>query len=289
MLIQKLREQSDFTPTEKTVADYMMENMESFGNPTVAELAAASYTSKAAILRLCKKLEFESYGEFKNAFQQEVQSLIHFNLLLSKEPFHEKTTQKEIIEKLPVLYEKALTDMRSMIDQRVMNRIVQRIASARRVDIYGNGITHAIASMAAFKLETLGIDCNVHNGLNEHYVVFNANQERRIAILFSFTGGNQAVVKTAEYLKRNKIYTVGIGGDYYPTLKQQCSEYISLPKNDDMLGMEVMSPVIVYSYVIDILFTALLVRNYRKHVETAAKVQNIAISELDRWSQNKAE
>lgn len=288
MLIQKLREQTDFTPTEKTLADYILANIEHFGNPTVAGLAAASYTSKAAVLRLCKKLDFASYSEFRNALTQEIESLIRFDLLLSKEPFNERTTQKEIVEKIPILYDKILTEIRSALDLRVINRIVQRISSSHIVDIYGNGITHTIAATAAFKLATLGIDCNVHSGLNEHHAVFNAGQKDRTALLFSLTGGNKAIAKTAEYLRKNKIYTIGMGGDYYQTLKEQCSEYILLPKNQDLLGMEIMSPVIACNYVLDILFTALLVKNYRRHVETAAQVQNISISELEQWSQYKA-
>lgn len=288
MLIDKLREQAGFTPTEKTLADYILTNIEHFDNPTVAELATASYTSKAAVLRLCKKLDFSSYGEFRNVLQQEIESLIRFDLLLSKEPFNERTTQKEIVEKIPILYDKILTETRSALDLRVINRIVQRISSSHIVDIYGNGITYTLAATAAFKLAALGIDCNVHNGLNEHYVVFNAGQKDRTALLFSLTGGNKAMVKTAEYLRKNKIHTVGIGGDYYQTLKEQCSEYVLLPKDHNLLGMEIMSPVIACNYVLDILFTALLVKNYRRHVETAAQVQNISVSELEQWSQYKA-
>lgn len=287
MLIQKLREQTDFTPTEKVLADYILENMEHFGNPTVMELAGASYTSKSAVLRLCRKMGFVSYSEFKESLKQEIQSMIHFNLLLSKEPFHEKTTQKEIIDKLPILYDKIVGDMHSVIDPRSIHRIVQRISAAGRVDIYGSGITHTLASTAAFKLASLGINCSAQSGLNEHYVVLSANQRNQVSILFSLTGGNQSIVKTAEYLKRNKIYTVGIGGDYYKTLKGLCSEYICFPQNQDLLGMEVLFPVIACNYVIDILFTALLVRDYRKHVEAAAQIRNISMSELERWSQNK--
>lgn len=51
---------------EKRVADYVLQNAEQVVNLTIEELAAESRTSYATIVRVCKRLGYSGYKEFKN-------------------------------------------------------------------------------------------------------------------------------------------------------------------------------------------------------------------------------
>lgn len=65
MLIEKLKDQKNFTNHEKDVARYILENPDKIPEMSTGELAKASYTSKATIVRFVQKLDFKNYQEFK--------------------------------------------------------------------------------------------------------------------------------------------------------------------------------------------------------------------------------
>ena len=95
---------------------------------------------------------------------------IRVNQLLSKEPITEKSTLPDIINTLPKLYDKAITDTELCMDKNVMIRICNRIRTADRIDIYGNGISYILAQSAAFKFATLGMECAAYDSVNAHFL-----------------------------------------------------------------------------------------------------------------------
>ncbi len=66
MLIEeKLTKQELFTTTEKRIADYIRRNIEATVYMTIEELAKATQHSDSAIIRLCKKMGFSGFKEFR--------------------------------------------------------------------------------------------------------------------------------------------------------------------------------------------------------------------------------
>lgn len=87
MLLEKLREEKLFTSHEKTVADYILEHPRQVPSMSAEELADASYTSKATIVRLCQKLGLTGYQEFKIRLVEEMSQKDRIGRILANEPF----------------------------------------------------------------------------------------------------------------------------------------------------------------------------------------------------------
>ena len=63
MLLEKLQEHKNFTAHEKDVAEYILSHLDQISELSAGELAKASYTSKATVVRLSQKLSrFENYS-----------------------------------------------------------------------------------------------------------------------------------------------------------------------------------------------------------------------------------
>ena len=56
MLLEKLQEHKNFTAHEKDVAEYILSHLDQISELSAGELAKASYTSKATVVRLSQKL-----------------------------------------------------------------------------------------------------------------------------------------------------------------------------------------------------------------------------------------
>lgn len=72
MLLEKLREEEHFTNHEKDVVRYILDHLEQVPSMSAGELARASFTSKATVVRLSQKLGLAGYQEFKLKLVEEV-------------------------------------------------------------------------------------------------------------------------------------------------------------------------------------------------------------------------
>ncbi|MDE6950246.1 MAG: MurR/RpiR family transcriptional regulator, partial [Lachnospiraceae bacterium] len=72
MLLEKLEQGANFTNHEKDVARYILDHPDKAPGMSSAELAEASFTSKATVVRLCKKLGLTGYQEFRLKLVEEI-------------------------------------------------------------------------------------------------------------------------------------------------------------------------------------------------------------------------
>ena len=146
MLLEKLQEHKNFTAHEKDVAEYILSHLDQISELSAGELAKASYTSKATVVRLSQKLGLNGFQDLKITLTAE-------------------STYDDIVKTLPALYDKAVTNTRLSLDKNSMKRISQVLQKAECIDIYGTGISYILAQSAAFKISTLGLECSAYESI----------------------------------------------------------------------------------------------------------------------------
>ena len=141
------------------------------------------------------------------------------------------------------------------------------------IDFYCSGITQSIAELAAIKFQTLGKQCNIFTNVNEHYVMSTKNT-KRISIILSFTGANSSALSCAKKLKVIHEYMIGIGGQGSNKLNDYCTEYITIYDKENVYSLEMMNVSISMSYILDVLFVSLMVKDYKQHLDHSIEVEN---------------
>ena len=269
MIVERLTKQQDFTNQEQAAARYILDHMEEMQGMSAEELAKASFTSKATIVRLCKKLEVQGYQELKLQLVAETVQNIRISQLLNEEPITEKSTYGDIINTLPMLYDKAITVTKLSMDKNVMTRINNRLQHADKIDLYGTGISYILAQSAAFKFATLGLESTAYESVNTHYLA-SGKTKKTVAFLITFTGANKTVINTARYLhETTDHYVVGIVGRHNDDIRQWCHEIVEIPSRDSLLSLKVVTSFTATTYVLDIFFSLLLSKRYEEHVKSS--------------------
>lgn len=272
MILERLKAKDGFTHQEQAVAEYILKHMEDIQGMSSEELARASYASKATVIRLCKKLGVAGYPELKYQLVSEMVQNIRVNQLLNKEPITEKSTYQDILDTLPKLYDKAITDTRLCMDKNVITRIFNRIKVAERIDIYGSGISYILAQSAAFKFATLGMECSAYESVNAHYLSA-AKKQKSVSFIITFTGANRSMIDVARYLKKTTdTYVVGIIGRHNEEMKKWCDEMVEIPSRDSLLSLKVVTSFTATTYVLDIFFSMYLAQHYENHVQSALEM-----------------
>ena len=272
MLIEKLEQEGNFTNHEREVAGYILENLDKVPGMSSAELAQASFTSKATVVRLSQKLGLTGYQELRLKLVEEINQKNRLSRMLEGEPIHDKSTYTDIINTLPVLYDKAVTNTRLSLDKNSMNRINNMLQRVEYIDIYGAGISYVLAQSAAFKFATLGVESSAYESINGHYLSARRNK-RAVAFLISFTGANRTMIRAAEYLREaTSNYVVGIVGPHNEVIRKWCHEIVEIPNRDSLVSLDVITSFSAATYVMDIFFSLLLSGRYDEHAKSSLEM-----------------
>ena len=114
MLLEKLQEHKNFTAHEKDVAEYILSHLDQISELSVGELAKASYTSKATVVRLSQKLGLNGFQDLKITLTAEINQKKRIDQLLAKLLFSsslsalmrtpkKSTREKRIGNRLPMI------------------------------------------------------------------------------------------------------------------------------------------------------------------------------------------
>lgn len=272
MLLIQLQEMKQFTRNEKDVARYILEHLEDIANMSAEELARASLTSKATVVRLAQKVGLSGYHEFRLKLIAEINQHIRIGQILASEPITSASTYSDIIHTVSGLHDKAITTTRLAFSEQDMCTIERYLHEVECIDIYGTGISYAVAQAAAFKFATLGIESSAYESINGHYLAARKHK-KTIAFVISFTGANRSVEMMAKYLRiATNNHVVGILGPYNACTKEWCHEVVEIANRDSLLSLDVITSFAAANYVFDIFFSMLLVRCQEAHVASSLEM-----------------
>lgn len=105
MIIEQLQEKAGFSPIECSVADLLLEEGEGLRNQSARSIAAKLYTAPSTITRLCKRMGYSGYGEFRDLYLDELRYLTgSFTSIDANRPFNKDDESRTIAAKLGALY-----------------------------------------------------------------------------------------------------------------------------------------------------------------------------------------
>src|SRR5690606_19524353 len=141
----KIREMRDsFTPVERLVGDYILENTEEIPHLSIKELAQASKTSDASVLRFCKTMGYSGYRNFIVNISAAVGSRddemkVQYTDI---QPGDELST---IIANISLNNRKSIDDTMSVIDRGEIEKAVNILRECKRIAFFGVGASGLIA------------------------------------------------------------------------------------------------------------------------------------------------
>lgn len=272
MLLVQLKEMQHFTSHEKDVAEFILNHTDQIPNMSAGDLARASLTSKATVVRLSQKLGLSGYQEFKLRLVAEINQNARISQILAKEPITSASSYTDIVRTLPGLYDKAITNTRLTFRKNDMMRIHHFLQAAECIDIYGTGISYVVAQAAAFKFATLGVESSAYESINGHYLAARKHK-KTLSFVISFTGANRTVEQMARYLREaTNNHVVGILGPHHSVTGKWCHEVVEVPNRDATMSLDVVTSFAAANYIFDIFFALRLSACQEEHVKSSLEM-----------------
>ncbi len=257
----RLREvYASITPSEKKVADYILNHPEKLIDLSVAQLAKESGGSQAAIIRLCKSLGLKGYQELKIKVLGD---------LYDSEPdgYHEirpKDSIAAIINNVSGNNIQSIKDTVKILDSAMVERAVQAIHQAQRVFFFGLGASNLIAQDAQYKFMRINKTCfsfpDPHMQLTSAVTLTGDDA----AVGISYSGETAHVIACLKNARENGAVTLSITkyGNNSVSAHADIPLFISSTENEIRSGA--MSSRITQLNVIDILYLGVASLNYEK-------------------------
>ena len=263
--IKNLRD--EFTNSEEKIADYIIEFTDEVYNMTSEELAKATKTSPASIIRFSKKLGYEGFQELKIALAKDSIDVED----KAQERLNEEITShddvKEIIDKISNENIKAIKETSTLLDEKEVDKATIVLSKARNINIFGLGSSMLVGE--EFRHKLLRIDLNVHLYLDPYLQTIAANNMtiEDVAVGISHSGRTEEVYNLLRTAKKAGARTISITKYGENPISDLADINLFTTEVEKDLRMGAMESRVAQLTVIDILFVNLIKKNPEKFIK----------------------
>mgnify|MGYP001074817422 CR=1 FL=1 len=265
-VLMRLQEyQKQASVSEKNIIDFLLREMEEASELSVHELAKKSFTSPSTVIRLCKKIGFRGYKEFRKAFIYEV-AIRKESGLKQMDEIRQEDSLEEIVDKVTIKNIMSLENTIKLIDMEVLKRSVDLLVKADAIYLFGMGASLMVAQDAYLKFLRVHKLCVISSDVHSQYLQAMNAGKGSVAIILSYSGRTQEMIQCAEKLKKNGIPIILISkfGDSPLARFADCN--LSVAATEYIVRSGAMSSRIAQLNIIDILYTAFINRDFENNI-----------------------
>ena len=206
-LIKKLEQKKDFTAAEAAVADYILNDPEQIVDMGIVELARATYSSNAVIIRMCRKLEVSGYKEFRIALAADLEKNRRENADIEvNNPFSSTDSITQIMSSVADITCEAINACYSEVSPGKVDNAARILRRAERIFIYAAGDSYTASIVFANRMMKIGYTVIYPSQFLETSQMTTLATEKDAVLVISYSGSLMNTIKRELLiLKSNKV------------------------------------------------------------------------------------
>ncbi|WP_100011624.1 MurR/RpiR family transcriptional regulator [Lentibacillus sediminis] len=246
-----------FRDKEKLIADYILENPQNIIHHTINQVAEELGVAESTVFRFCQRIGFKGFQAMKIALAAEV--------VTPMKDIHEKIDEDDstgtVTEKVFRSNIKTIEDTLHISDEAMIEKTVEAIIRARKVEFFGSGGSALVAMDGYHKFIRSGIHVNAT--LDSHMQIMSASQlkDEDLAIVISHTGSTKDMLDVLQVLKENEVMTVAITNFAKSPLTEEADISLYTVAEETDFRSEALSSRIGQLSIIDALYTNVMIAN----------------------------
>jgi DNA-binding MurR/RpiR family transcriptional regulator len=249
---------SSLRTAEQRVADFILKHAEELIYLTVTELAERTQTSESTVVRLCQKIGYKGYQEFK--------IMLARDLVGPAETVYEEIDSDDSLEALKTKVfqanAQALKDTIEVLSDEELAKAVEAIVRARRVEIYGIGGSAPLALDAYHKFMKLGICAVWLNDSDLMAMSSSLLSAGDVALGISHTGASRDVCDAMENAQNAGATTICITHRATSPITKVSNVKLFTAAKETAFGSDATSSRIAQLSIIDVLYAGIANQDY---------------------------
>lgn len=250
---------NSLTETEQKIASYILEFPGRSVNMTVKELASACDTVPSAVNRMCKSIGVDGFAKLKICLASEVSQEDYSK---NNIPFNREDTPETVFNKVFNSGINTIKNTYQMLDFSNVKAMAEKLASAKRIFVFGVGTSSVIAADAAYRLSQLDVQAYAYTDILQMGVMAKNMNDGDVAFGISHSGMTKAVVDTMRCAKQAGATTMSLTSFTKSFLYNESDYSICVYADEKNYPVEAVSARVAHICVIDALILTIASFNY---------------------------
>ena len=266
-----------FTPAMQRVAAVIRDNPAIVLDRTISDLAAASSTSVASVIRFCRVLGLSGYTDLRMSLATELgreAAQFRSGMTMGAEIAQSDTLQ-EMASKVATLEMLAIDETVSNLDFAALDRVVAALDRAQRILLFGIGASQFVAQDLHHKLFRIGRNAFLLADPHEAWSAALLSPKDTVALGFSHSGNTGDTVRYLEIARQSGALTVAVTGSPDSPLAQMADESLISHARESRLRAGAMVSRIAQLAIVDCVFLGVAHQRYDQTVDALQKTRDV--------------
>ncbi|GJJ04481.1 transcriptional regulator [Duganella rhizosphaerae] len=276
MLLDSIRTQLDsLSKSERKVALAVLDHPGQTVSQNITALAKSAQVSEPTVVRFCRTLGYDGWHEFKLKLAQ--------GLALALPGLNEQPTQDDLaadlVNKICSRSINTLLDLRNNLDPEAIQRALDILSKANKIEFYGQGTSGIVAADAQHKFFRSGVPTVAYADPHIHSIAAALLRAGDAVVAISQRGNSPSLVRSIKLARRGGADVIVLAPSGTP-LADMATVLIPI---DLIFNIDPYTPIsarLAYLVVIDVLAVGLALQRgpeFRKKMQNAQK----ALQEFD--------
>ncbi len=248
---------------ERAVGEFILASPEAVAGMSIKDLAEACGTSKATVVRFSKAVGCSGFKDLVARLRADIATGRHRGLTYSD--IHPGDKTDSIIASVGDNATNSIRNTIANLDRGILEKVVEAIGKAGRVDFYGVGFSGFIALDAQNKFLRLGKFSACQTDAQLATLTALNLKKNDVAVMISYTGETRDIIDLTRKIRETGATTVSITKSGVNTLSTLTDLSLHTVSDEGFIRSGAMSSRIGQLTVIDIIFTLVASRNFAKY------------------------
>ncbi len=255
ILGQIRRARSTLSPAELRVADQVLAHARTVLNQPIADIARAARVSQPTVIRFCRSLGCEGLSDFK----LRLASGLTGTLPISHVQVTDHDSMVELGSKVLGNTASAILQLRGQLNREMIDRTIDLLVAANRVEFFALGQTSTVALDAQFKFLRFGIPSGACTDARLQPLAAAVLKPGDVAVVISSAGQLPELLEVADRARERGAAVVAITAGQSP-LARRADAVLAVEHVEDAATQLPMVSRILHLLVIDILTVGVAMR-----------------------------
>ncbi|HEY1091601.1 MAG TPA: glucokinase, partial [Burkholderiaceae bacterium] len=255
ILGQIRRARSGLSPAELRVADHVLAHARDVLNEPIAGIARAAQVSQPTVIRFCRSLGCEGLSDFKLRLASGLTGTVPVT--------HTQVMQEDSVVELGAKVlgntASAILQVRSLLNRDMMDRAIDLLLRANRIEFFAVGHYGVVAQDAQFKFLRFGVSSAAHTDARLQSLAAQVMGPKDVAVIISSSGKLPELLELADIARARGAAVVAITASQSP-LARKADAALIVDHVEDVSTHLPMISRILHLLVIDILAVGVAMR-----------------------------
>lgn len=274
ILSQIHRARNNLSPAEQRVADHILAHPRSTLNDPIAQIARAAEVSQPTVIRFCRSLGCEGLSDFKLRLASGLTGTMPIT--------HTQVTGEDSMLELGVKVlgntASAILQVRDHLNRETIDRAIQLISAAQRVEFYAVGHYSVVADDAQFKFLRMGVSSVSYTVPRLQVLAANLLRPEVVAVVISSSGRVDELLEVVEKAHERGATVIAITASQSP-LARKADLALIVDHVEDTATQVPMISRILHLLMIDILVVGVSLRRGAHNLPLLGNAATVALDE----------